>query len=249
VVAILVLCLLISLIVLLIANLIDRPTDQETELRTLRLQSQIERERAVAQARLIGAVAWRWTLNLLQVGVPLAATLLLGWIVVRRFSIVHADDAGGYPLFWLPRLELHLPRRYTDQDGRTRWLPLLSFRARLIDPNRNPTMGIELGERVSFIQAGTVSDAQMRATTQAQSVQLERARSAGTMLVQGNKRGQATPLSGTHLYRPIPEPKTLGVSSSHIQRLLVAQGEAEPSIIDVTPTTADVHNEHTEVQQ
>ncbi|MBN1584630.1 MAG: hypothetical protein JXA89_28240, partial [Anaerolineae bacterium] len=57
----------------------------------------------------------------------------------------------------------------------------------------------------------------------------------------GGRRGgqQSMLIPGGRLYRPIPEPNLLGVSSSHIERLLVAQGEAEPSIIDVTPTVQE----------
>ena len=222
---------------------LDTATSGQSELRRIQVQNQIEREQAVAEARLVGAVAWQWMMNLLKVSIPVMAVALLAWIVIRRFSIVRADSAGGYPLFWLPRIEVHVPRRCTDEQG-TRWLPLFSFRARLIDPNRNPGTGIELGERVTLIQADTVSDAQMQVTSQAQLVQAERARAAGTMLVQnGGQRGSSsTILPGGHLYRPIPEPNLLAVSSSHIERLLAAQGEAAPSIIDVTPTARESTN-------
>jgi len=239
---ILTLCIVTSLIALVILDRATAPWAQESELRSIRIQSQIEREKAAAQARLIGAVAWQWTINLLQVAVPVVAAALLTWIVIRRFSIVHADHAGAYPLFWLLRVELHIPRRYTDEEGKTHWLPLATFRARIIDPNRNPGMGFELGEQVTTVQVNSVSDAQMRVTSQAQAVQLERAHASGATVMQANgRRGnqQQMLIPGGHLYRPIPEPHLLSVDGSHIERLLVAQGEAEPSIIDVTPTRPD----------
>ncbi len=185
---ILTLCIVTSLIALVILDRATAPWAQESELRSIRIQSQIEREKAAAQARLIGAVAWQWTINLLQVAVPIVAAALLTWIVIRRFSIVHADSGGMLPLFWLPRVELHIPRRYTDEDGRTRWLPLATFGARVTDPNRNPGMGFELGQQVTTIQAGPVSDAQMQATTQHQVAVVERARASGAMMVSGGGR-------------------------------------------------------------
>lgn len=235
---ILILCSIVLIIGLIIANRITTPWAQETELRSQQMQNKIEREQAVALIRLIGAIAWQWMLNILLVFVPLGVALFIGWVGIRRFSIVRPDSGGAYPLLWLPRIELHIPRRYTDEDGKTRWLPLAVFRTRIIDPNRNPGMGFELGEQVTTIQVASVSDAQMRVTTQAQAVQMERAHASGAMVMAGGSRRGSQPMliPGGHLYRPIPEPHLLGVNSSHIERLLVAQGEAEPSIIDVMPT-------------
>jgi hypothetical protein len=62
-------------------------------------------------------------------------------------------------------LEIHWPRRYVDETGQVRWLPMFRYRARLIDPNRNPTVGIELGSKVEFIQPDRVADTQMQITT------------------------------------------------------------------------------------
>ena len=152
---------------------------------------------------------------------PLTATALLAWIIVRRFSIVHADDAGGYPLFWLPRIEMHVPRRYTNEIGKTRWLPLLAFRARLIDPNRNPAMGVELGNEVRFIQAEKVSDPQMQITTQAQVVQAERARASGTTMVAGGGRGQLGGNAPIVVYpRALPTPARLPVDSAQMEQVI-----------------------------
>ena len=92
-VVILALCIAVSLAGVFVLDRATAPWDEESRLRSIRVQNEIDREQAVARARLTGAVAWQWTLNLLQIAVPLAAVVLLAWIVIRRFSIV--QQSGG----------------------------------------------------------------------------------------------------------------------------------------------------------
>ena len=190
------------------------------EIRRERAEAQLQRERAVAQARLIGGVAWQWTKNALLIVVPLLAVGLAAWAVLRKLSIIPSDAAGGYPLLLLRRFEVHWPRRHVDENGETRWLALLAFRTRLVDPNRNPTVGIELGREVRFIQPDRVTEPQMQITTQAQVVQAERARASGNVTIASGRSGSRRLGTGEQpivIYpRALPEPRREPIDTAQV---------------------------------
>lgn len=191
-------CLVLALVALVIA--LRGPSELELAQR----QAQLERLAAVNRAQLIGAVIWQWTWTLLRTIVPLLGVALAAFAALRRLSVIRADTAGGYPLLWLANVRINLPHR----DAAGRRAPLVELRSRLVDPNRNPAMGVELGNQVTFIQPEDVGEAQMQVTTQAQLVQAERARASGTIQVNGGGRGRLAAQNGpTIIYpRALPEP-------------------------------------------
>lgn len=106
------------------------------------------------------------------------------------------------------------------------------FRARLIDPNRNPGMGIELGEQVTTIQAGPVNDSQMQATTQHQIAVVERARAVGGLMISGSsRRSSGRPGNGAPVViypRALPEPTRLPIDTHLLEQMI----DNEPHILD-----------------
>jgi hypothetical protein len=206
----------------ILVNTMRGPSRWESEVADVQAQSRLEQERAAGKAKVRGAVVRQWFVNLLPVivtGVALA-------IALRQLSIIRPDRAGAYPLLLLKRMRMNWPWKG----------PLLEFWNRLIDPNRNPTVGIELGEEVKFIQPDQVSDVQRQITTQAQVVQAERARAlGGPMVLAGGRGGRArSRFGGPEIVvyeRPLPQVGTMSVGDSHIERLLIESGDLEPSTI------------------
>ena len=207
---------------IILVNTMRGPSRWESEVADVQAQSRLEQERATGKAKVRGAVARQWFLNLL----PFIVTGVALAIVLRQLSIIKPDRAGAYPLLLLKRMRMNWPWKG----------PLFEFWNRLVDPNRNPTVGIELGKEVKFIQPDQVSDVQRQITTQAQVVQAERARaSGGPMLLAGNRGSRArSRFGGPEIVvyeRPLPQVGTMRIGDSHIERLLIESGELEPSTI------------------
>ena len=146
----------------------------------------------------------------------------------RRAAMIRPDERGLMPMFHGVTIRLKLL---------SRWLEVRSL---IVDPNRSPTAVIEVGAAtengIVFTAPDQVSAAQMQATMGAQLIQATAAEAAGTRIVAHGPstrgtRGR-TALQGQPelvIYqREQPAIARLPIPDSHIDRLLVEQGQLIP---------------------
>ncbi len=142
--------------------------------------------------------------------------------------MIRPDERGLMPMFHGITVRLKLL---------SRWLEVRSL---IVDPNRSPTAVIEVGAAtesgIAFIAPDQVSAAQMQATMGAQLVQATAAEAAGTKVVtHGRSTRGRTALQGQPelvIYqREQPAIARLPIPDSHIERLLVEQGQLIPQEI------------------
>jgi hypothetical protein len=169
-----------------------------------------------------------------SVGV-LGGILLFAFAVVsaglwmwRRAAMIRPDERGLMPMFHGIAVRLNLF---------SRWIEVRSL---IVDPNRSPTAVIEVGagteNGIAFVAPDQVSAAQMQATMGAQLVQATVAEASGTKTISPSHgtrgtRGR-TALQGQPelvIYqREQPAIARLPIPDSHIERLLVEQGQLIP---------------------
>jgi hypothetical protein len=192
---------------------------QEAELEMLQLTSSV------------GKVVY---VVVVSVGI-LGGTVLFAFAVIsaglwmwRRAAMIRPDKRGLMPMFHGVTVRLKLL---------SRWLEVRSL---IVDPNRSPTSVIEVGAAtesgIAFIAPDQVSAAQMQATMGAQLVQATAAEAAGTKVVAPSRgtRGRTTLQSQPELViyqREQPAIARLPIPDSHIERLLVEQGQLIPQEI------------------
>ena len=156
------------------------------------------------------------------------AVVSAGLWMWRRAAMIRPDERGLMPMFHGITVRLKLL---------SRWLEVRSL---IVDPNRSPTAVIEVGAAtesgIAFIAPDQVSAAQMQATMGAQLVQATAAEAAGTKVVtHGRSTRGRTALQGQPelvIYqREQPAIARLPIPDSHIERLLVEQGQLIPQEI------------------
>jgi hypothetical protein len=156
------------------------------------------------------------------------AVVSAGLWMWRRAAMIRPDKRGLMPMFHGVTVRLKLL---------SRWLEVRSL---IVDPNRSPTAVIEVGagteSGIDFIAPDQVSAAQMQATMGAQLVQATAAEAAGTKVVaQARGTRGRTALQGQPelvIYqREQPAIARLPIPDSHIERLLVEQGQLIPQEI------------------
>ena len=159
------------------------------------------------------------------------AVVSAGLWMWRRAAMVRPDERGLMPMFHGVTVRLKLL---------SRWMEVRSL---IVDPNRFPTAVIELGagteSGIAFIAPEQVSAAQMQATMGAQLVQATAAEAAGTKVVAHGRstrgtRGRAALQGQPELIiyqREQPAIARLPIPDSHIERLLVEQGQLIPQEI------------------
>jgi len=176
------------------------PTTYELERSSMRLE--------LARALLPYRLAFR-----IALGAVLLLTLGgLGWGTVRwlhrRVDTVYPDDAGLYPI-----RERRLGRATVFHD-----------------PNRAPTATTvyvtgQPGLRVEHALPEGGAYAQGQVTGQAQAAQAIRAAVSGGGSVPFGRGFSAGAFAGRRVSRPLPEVKPLDLAPSHVERLLIADGD------------------------
>ena len=173
-----------------------------------------------------------WLLLTVLSGLTIWGAICLGAWLWKKAITVYPNRQGLYPLITPSVLQFDPPVWLQWLVGR------VSAKSLLVDPNRNATSVLELDSQgVRFLSPDAVSASQVQATTGAQLVQATAAEASGERTPGVGRTRQAR----RHLdarpeviiyQREQPPIAHLPIPDSHIDRLLVEQGQLIPQEVD-----------------